>query len=445
MGGERNGGDATGPNPVWRLRGRWSGAMGIRIGALPLPLYIVLAVLLIALAVGASGRESDGVVTTLVMIAVGASTFAEIGRRLPAIRNIGFDVILAVFVPSFLVYVSWIPRSTIARTRELFLSSDVVGVFIAVLIVGSIVSIDRRALIVGSARIFVPLFAGSVAAVAAGTVVGAATGLGSFRALFFVIAPILGGGVSAGAIPLSVGYASILGTPPGDILAAMLPAVILGNLAAMVCAGLLGFYEKKFARAPGRDRLMGAADPAVEHKKSGGMARVIAATSIVALIYLAGAFGLRAFDLPAPLTVLVIAVGLNLSNGLSPRLRAGVQTLYGFFTSALTFPLLFAVGLFLTPWTRLVEGLAPANLATIIACVGAMAAAGFVASRWIGLNPADGAIVAVTRAAMGGTGDIAILSAGGRLALMPFAQIATRIGGAATVAAALIAIEYLAR
>src|SRR5580700_4412649 len=95
---------------------RWSGFMGIKVGALPLPAYGFLAALLIAFAAGDGVRKFDGIAMTLITIAVGASTFVELGRRVPAVRNIGLDAILTVFVPSFLVYVNWIHPSTIERT-----------------------------------------------------------------------------------------------------------------------------------------------------------------------------------------------------------------------------------------------------------------------------------------------------------------------------------------
>jgi Na+/citrate or Na+/malate symporter len=68
---------------------------------------------------------------------------------------------------------------------------------------------------------------------------------------------------------------------------------------------------------------------------------------------------------------------------------------------------------------------------------------GFVVARWVGLYPIDTAIVNACHSGQGGTGDVAILTAANRMQLMPFAQIATRIGGAIMVTLTLILFARL--
>jgi malate:Na+ symporter len=57
------------------------------------------------------------------------------------------------------------------------------------------------------------------------------------------------------------------------------------------------------------------------------------------------------------------------------------------------------------------------------------------------MYPVEAAIVTSCRGGLGGTGDVAILSASNRMELMPFAQIATRIGGAGTVILATLLLK----
>ena len=114
-----------------------------------------------------------------------------------------------------------------------------------------------------------------------------------------------------------------------------------------------------------------------------------------------------------------------------------------FFRTAVTYPLLFAIGVSLTPWEKLMVASSPANIATIAATVAALMATGFCTARFIGMYPIDVAIVAACHSGQGGTGDVAILTAANRMQLMPFAQIATRIGGAITVTLALVALAHL--
>jgi malate:Na+ symporter len=96
----------------------------------------------------------------------------------------------------------------------------------------------------------------------------------------------------------------------------------------------------------------------------------------------------------------------------------------------------------MTPWDKLIEAFQPRNLITIAATVVTMIATGFAVARWIRMYPIDLAIINSCRCAQGGTGNVAILTACDRMQLMPFAQVATRIGGFFTV---LFAVWLMAR
>ncbi|MFV4677347.1 2-hydroxycarboxylate transporter family protein, partial [Mycobacterium tuberculosis] len=111
----------------------------------------------------------------------------------------------------------------------------------------------------------------------------------------------------------------------------------------------------------------------------------------------------------------------------SPALEQGAFSVYQFFRTAVTYPLLFAIGVAMTPWDKLIGAFTVPNVVTIVATVVAMMATGFGVARLIGMYPIDVGIVAACRCGQGGTGDVAILTAANRMQLMPFAQIATRI------------------
>jgi Na+/citrate or Na+/malate symporter len=167
----------------------------------------------------------------------------------------------------------------------------------------------------------------------------------------------------------------------------------------------------------------------------------IAAAGVTAVtLYLVGALGQRLFDFPAPVVMLFVAVILKLTRAVSPALQQGAFMLYRFFSTAVTYPLLFAIGVSLTPWDKLVAAFTLPYIVTIVSTVATIMATGFVVGRWLNMYPIDTAIVTACHSGQGGTGDVAILTAANRMQLMPFAQIATRIGGAITVTLVLIAL-----
>src|SRR5215469_1956530 len=328
-------------------------------------------------------------------------------------------------------------------------ASNFLYLFIAAIIVGSIFGMDRQVLIKGFLKIFVPLAAGSIVAGTVGTLVGVVLGLGAYHTFFYIVIPIMAGGVGEGAIPLSIGYAEILHQEQGNLFAQVLSPIMLGSLTAILLAGFLNWVGKRLPHLTGEGRLQ----PGVEEELTPGDEKAavssldtgaIAAAGITAItLYLLGMACFKLFGLPGPVAMLFLAVVVKLTRAVPPSLQLAGQVVYRFFSTAVTYPLLFAIGVSLTPWETLVAALTPANVAVIIATVASMMATGFFIGRLLGMYPIDTSIVTACHSGQGGTGDIAILTAANRMQLMPFAQIATRIGGAFTVTVVLIGLSQI--
>ena len=437
------------PHGWWRL-------MELRIGILPLPVLVLLTALLTAFVVTgtfpASGKTPQDVCTMLAVLAVGGFVCAEIGKRIPLVKDIGGAAVCATFIPSCLAFYHLLPAVIVQTVTDFTKVTNFLYLFIACIIVGSILSMDRAVLIRGFLKIFIPLAAGSVAAALVGTGVGTLLGLGAKHTFFYIVVPIMGGGVGEGAIPLSVGYAEILHLKQGDEFARVLPPVMFGSLTAILLSGALNFVGKKFPHLTGEGRIQPGEHDDLhpqEEEITGHMdvSHLAAGGSIAIALYLVGVavstLPPEAFRLPAPVVMLFLAVAVKLAYGVPPVLQRGAGVVYKFFRTAVTYPLLFAIGVALTPWDKLMAALHPANLATIVATVVTLMATGFFVGRWVKLYPIEAAIVNACHSGQGGTGDVAILTAANRMQMMPFAQIATRIGGAITVTLSLIALKSL--
>jgi Na+/citrate or Na+/malate symporter len=418
-----------------------------RVGVIPLPVYA----LLVALTAGflALGKLPAEITMIMAILAVAGFTSAALGKRLPLLRHVGGPIIFATFVPSCLAFHGYLPAPLVKAIADFTTSTKMLYLFIAAICVGSILAMDRTVLVRGFVKIFVPLTVGSVAALAVGTGVGWALGLGAKYSLLYLAIPIMAGGVGEGAIPLSIGYSGLNGTAQGEEFAKVLPPVMFGSLVAVVFSGLLNFLGKKYPHLTGEGRLQpgehGQTDSVGEPTVSHGLdlAGVAAAGTLIIALYLLGLILYHFSGLPAPIGMLFLAVFVKLGRVAPPGMEEDARVVYKFFTTALTFPVLFAVGITFLPWDQLVAALAWRNLVTIVATVAALMATGFVVGRWVNLHPIEAAIVNGCHSGQGSSGDVAILTAANRLQLMPFAQISTRIGGAVTVTAAILALKHL--
>lgn len=364
----------------------------------------------------------------------------------------GLDVIALIFIPSYLVYANIIESGLIEPAKAAINDSQILSTYISLLILGSILSIERTSLLTKTGQSITPLLIASCAALVAGTACGVAVGLAWRDALFLVVFPIMSGGVSAGALPLSAGYRGTFGLAPTHLLAQLLPSILVGNFIAMIFASLLSAIDGKSRRASASANIVSepkafAGDQPTSRVGPRHGARELWPYTIAILsitVFTATSwFASHQLGISMPLASIVLAGLLHWLDIPPEPVRSRIVAIYRLGIATLTYPILIIVGLLYTPWEILIAGFAPARLVTIVATVATLGVAGYLVARRTALGAIDGGIVSLTRAAMGGAGDVIILSAARRLDLMPFAQIATRAGGAATIFVALAAAQYL--
>ena len=114
----------------------WWKIVQFRIGIVPLPVYVLLAAL-VAFFILRDGKVASDLPTMIAVLALGGFGCAEIGRRLPVIRNLGAAAIFATFVPSYLVYAHLLPEGMLKPVVEFTKASNFLYLFIAAIIVAA--------------------------------------------------------------------------------------------------------------------------------------------------------------------------------------------------------------------------------------------------------------------------------------------------------------------
>lgn len=406
----------------WHILDNW------KVGIIPLPLFLLAGGLIALDCLG--GKLPSDIVVMVATLAFFGFACGEFGKRLPVLGKLGAAAICATFIPSALVHYGLLPEVVVESTTKFYKSTNILYLYICCIIVGSIMSMNRTTLIQGFLRIFFPMLCGEIVGMVVGVGVGTALGLEPFQVFFFIVLPIMAGGVGEGAIPLSIGYAALMHMDQGVALGRVLPMVMLGSLTAIVISGCLNQLGKRFPHLTGEGQLMPNRrnethrETPVEGKMD--VTTLASGALLAVLLYMLGMLGQKTIGLPAPVGMLFLAVLLKLVNGVSPRLQEGSKMVYKFFRTAVTYPILFAVGVAITPWQELVNAFTVTNLLVIISTVTALVATGFLVGKKIGMYPID----------------VAILTSGNRMNLMPFAQIATRIGGAINVSLGLLFLSH---
>ncbi|MFP1723922.1 2-hydroxycarboxylate transporter family protein [Lonsdalea quercina] len=414
------------------------------IGSVPLVLFIVIsAIVFVAAYTGVLPRNMIGGFAVIMSMGF---LLAHIGRNIPVLKEIGGPAILCLIVPSVLVYYEFFNDTTLDTVTLLMKEANFLYFVIASLVVGSILGMNRIILIQGMVRMFVPLVIGTVTAVSTGLLVGKLCGYSFYHTFFFIIVPIIGGGIGEGILPLSLAYSAILGQSPDVYVAQLAPAAVVGNIFAIICAGMLARLGMARKDLNGQGRLIRSdkdneifnvkeAPKPVDFTLMGGGLLLICAFFIV------GGLAEKIVHIPGPVLMILIAVICKYARVIPSSMETGASSFYKFVSSSLVWPLMIGLGMLYVPLESVVAVFSVGYVLVCGSVVISMALVSFFIAPYLNMYPIESSIVTTCHSGLGGTGDVAILSASNRMSLMPFAQIATRIGGASTVIGATLLLR----
>lgn len=411
---------------------------GYKIMGISLPLFALLTAVILA----ATYMEvlPKGMIGAFALMMVLGAILNEIGSRLPIVKDyLGGGALVIIFGSAALVTYNVLPESASTIMGNFMRGEGFLDFYIAALITGSILGMNRNLLVKASVRYLPAIIGGVVVALGLVGLVGALIGYGAKEAVLYIGVPIMGGGMGAGAVPLANIFGGSLGVEPADMLSVMVPAVALGNAFAIIVAGLLNRIGKVKQQLTGNGELLRTKEDQsknhVEEKEEKielnyqmmGKGLLLAVSFFV--------FGLIVEKFVPQVHAyawMIITVALVKIAGLLPReYEVGAFQWFQFIMSNLTGVLLVGIGVAFTNLQQVIDAFSLQYILLVaVTIIGAVVGSGYI-GKFVGFYPIESAITAgLCMANMGGTGDVAVLSASDRMKLMPFAQISSRIGGA---------------
>ena len=320
--------------------------------------------------------------------------------------------------------------------------------YISALITGSLFNIDRGLLI----RATVKLLPTAVISLAVGVILSGLLGMvmgDSFlEGILYIGIPMTSGGMTAGAVPLSAMYSSVLGTDAGEILTRIAPATVLGNCVAIIFGGLANNIGERKPSLTGNGCLV---NDGHEVKKQPPMKPTFALLCTGLIISMAfyelGALCHHFISIVPTYAWMIVAVVIVKGTGiLSERLEDAAREWGQFAIHSWTAAALTGIGATLIDLKTILQTITPFYLLSVVLIVGAITLTAGLIGIKMGFYPLESSIAAgMCTTNMGGSGNVAVLSSSKRMELLPFAQIVTRSCGALMLTIGGVLIQLLAR
>ncbi len=410
-----------------------------KIMGMNLPVYFtLLAVIILAIILGVL---PSGMIGAFAFMMVVGALLDVIGNHTPIVKTFfGGGPIVIIFGSAAMVYYNVIPEAVTENVTTFMKGGGFLNFYIAALITGSILGMNKKLLIKAAIRYLPCILGGVLVAMGFVALGGLAFGQSPAESIAYIGIPIMGGGMGAGAVPIAEVFSGGLGVPSETILSKLVPAVALGNAIAIVFGGLLNRLGKKYPKLSGNGKLMDIGEEELKFQeekveftlKDFGIGVAIATTfftfgQIVAYL-MENYVGLDIH----PYAWMIISVAIaKVINIVPQEYEKACSTWYKFVAANWTSALLMGIGIAYTDLGQVISAFTPIYLVLcFLVILGATVGTALV-GKLVGFYPIEAAITAgLCMANMGGTGDVAVLTASDRMELMPFAQISSRLGGA---------------
>lgn len=416
----------------------------VKIAGVSAPLYKALVIILaVVIAMGKLPLNMVGITFMLVVL---GHLFYFLGERLPFWNTyLGGGSVFTLLLAAILASTGLIPRSVVSATSSFMSDWGFLDFYIAALICGSILGMNRKLLVKASAKFIPVALLSMVIGFFATGAVGALLGQGFGHSVMYISFAQMAGGMGAGIVPLSKIYAAGLHTDASSILSQLAPATTLGNIFAIIGAIVLarGFANTKFngrgVLIPvDKDDLKKSEAPLDPTKIGVGMMLAFA-------LFLIGVI-LNAFipKVHSYAFMIIIVFVLKALDIVPKPLEEAVVMFNRVIMTNLTHAVLAGIGLSMIDLSSLAQAMTWQFVLIGLTSVVSMGLASWILGQVLGMYPVETAIGAgMINNSMGGTGNIAVLSAADRMEMIAFAQMANRLGGAIVLILGGILIQFL--
>ena len=416
------------------------------IDGFSIPLYLgILALVVVCMYIDCLPAGLVGGMIALMVLGEGLNF---LGNHTPVVKTYLGGSVICILGGAVIQALGLIPEQTHEILDNFVNKEGFLVFYISALITGSLFNIDRGLLI----RATVKLLPTAVISLAVGVILSGLLGMvmgDSFlEGILYIGIPMTSGGMTAGAVPLSAMYSSVLGTDAGQILTRIAPATVLGNCVAIIFGGLANNIGERKPSLTGNGCLV---NDGHEVKKQPPMKPTFALLCTGLIISMAfyelGALCHHFISIVPTYAWMIVAVVIVKGTGiLSERLEDAAREWGQFAIHSWTAAALTGIGATLIDLKTILHTITPFYLLSVVLIVGAITLTAGLIGIKMGFYPLESSIAAgMCTTNMGGSGNVAVLSSSKRMELLPFAQIVTRSCGALMLTIGGVLIQLLAR